>query len=74
MVVSQRVIASRIGAVILKEGENAVDAAVTSGYTLAVIRLRAGNIQWWRIHAHLPSANGTRAEAEQGEISHPHHT
>ncbi len=44
MVVSQRAIASRIGADILKVGGNAVDAAVATGYALAVVLPRAGNI------------------------------
>jgi len=44
MVVSQRKIASEIGASILEKGGNAVDAAVAVGYALAVLLPRAGNI------------------------------
>ncbi len=44
MVSSQEAIASQIGADILKQGGNAVDAAVAVGYALAVTLPRAGNI------------------------------
>ena len=44
MVVSQRKIASVVGAQILKEGGNAVDAAVATGLALAVVLPRAGNL------------------------------
>jgi len=44
MVVSQREIASVVGAEILAEGGNAVDAAVATGLALAVVLPRAGNI------------------------------
>lgn len=44
MVVSQREIASRIGADILRRGGNAIDAAVGVGFALAVALPRAGNI------------------------------
>ena len=44
MVVSQEVIASRIGADILALGGNAVDAAVATGFALAVTLPRAGNL------------------------------
>ncbi|WP_326524713.1 gamma-glutamyltransferase [Sphingomonas sp.] len=44
MVVSQNVIASRVGADILRKGGNAVDAAVAVGFALAVTLPRAGNI------------------------------
>ena len=44
MVVSQRQIASEVGASILANGGNAVDAAVATGYALAVLLPRAGNI------------------------------
>ena len=44
MVVSQRKIASEVGAQILKEGGNAVDAAVATGLALAVVLPRAGNL------------------------------
>ena len=44
MVVSQRMIASEVGAQILAQGGNAVDAAVATGLALAVVLPRAGNL------------------------------
>lgn len=44
MVVSQEMIASQVGADILAKGGNAVDAAVATGFALAVTLPRAGNI------------------------------
>ncbi len=44
MVVSQRAVASQVGADILKGGGNAVDAAVAVGFALAVTLPRAGNL------------------------------
>ena len=44
MVVSQEALASEVGAKILAEGGNAVDAAVATGFALAVTLPRAGNI------------------------------
>lgn len=44
MVVSQNAIASGVGAAILRDGGNAVDAAVAVGFALAVTLPRAGNI------------------------------
>jgi gamma-glutamyltranspeptidase/glutathione hydrolase len=44
MVVSQEAVASRIGVDILRAGGNAVDAAVATGFALAVTLPRAGNI------------------------------
>lgn len=44
MVVSQEAMASRVGADILAKGGNAVDAAVATGFALAVTLPQAGNI------------------------------
>lgn len=44
MVVSQERLASEVGAAILARGGNAVDAAVATGFALAVTLPRAGNI------------------------------
>src|ERR1700731_2014975 len=44
MVVTQEKIAARIGADVLRRGGNAVDAAVATGFAMAVTYPRAGNI------------------------------
>ena len=44
MVVSTQYLASQIGADILKQGGNAIDAAIAVGYALAVVHPAAGNI------------------------------
>src|SRR5512140_1900829 len=44
MVVSQHELASKAGAQVMKDGGNAVDAAVATGFALAVVHPNAGNI------------------------------
>jgi gamma-glutamyltranspeptidase / glutathione hydrolase len=44
MVVAQEAIAAKIGAAVLQQGGNAVDAAVAVGFALAVTYPRAGNL------------------------------
>ncbi|HAC64341.1 MAG TPA: gamma-glutamyltransferase, partial [Cyanothece sp. UBA12306] len=44
MVASQEDLATKAGLEVLKEGGNAIDAAVTIGFTLAVTLPRAGNL------------------------------
>ena len=44
MVVSQRLLASQIGANILQNGGNAIDAAVATAFALSVVLPRAGNL------------------------------
>ena len=44
MVVSAQELASQVGVEILKKGGNAVDAAIATGFTLAVVLPQAGNI------------------------------
>jgi gamma-glutamyltranspeptidase / glutathione hydrolase len=44
MVASQEAVATRVGVEILKEGGNAVDAAIATGFALAVTLPRAGNL------------------------------
>jgi gamma-glutamyltranspeptidase/glutathione hydrolase len=44
MVVSQNIIASEVGAEVLRAGGNAVDAAIATGLALAVVHPTAGNV------------------------------
>src|SRR5437588_241819 len=44
MVVAQEKISARVGADVLRQGGNAIDAAVATGFAMAVTYPRAGNI------------------------------
>jgi gamma-glutamyltranspeptidase/glutathione hydrolase len=62
MVASQERLATEAGLEVLKEGGNAVDAAVTIGFTLAVTLPRAGNIGGGGFMlVHLAKSNQTLA-------------
>ena len=52
MVVSEEKLATLAGLEVLKEGGNAIDAAVTVGFVLAVTFPQAGNLGGRRFHAH----------------------
>ncbi|KAA5803565.1 gamma-glutamyltransferase [Alkalicaulis satelles] len=68
MVVSQNALASQIGAQVLSEGGNAVDAAVATGLALAVTLPRAGNLGGGGFMlVHLAEAGQTIAIEYYGE-------
>lgn len=60
MVVSQNALAARVGAEILRKGGNAVDAAVATGFALAVTLPRAGNVGGGGYMLVHMAANGAR--------------
>ena len=63
MVVSQSELASNIGADILRQGGNAIDAAVAVGYALTVVLPRAGNLTGGGFMlVHLNAQNKTDAK------------
>ena len=73
MVVAQEKIAARVGADILKQGGNAVDAAVATGFAMAVTYPRAGNIGgggFMVIHLHAPKPDGTQGNAREFAIDY----
>ena len=61
MVASQETLASRTGVEILKQGGNAVDAAVAVAFSLAVTLPRAGNIGGGFMLVHIAKENKTIA-------------
>ncbi len=68
MVVSQNELASEIGAQVLRDGGNAVDAAVATGLALAVTLPRAGNLGGGGFMlVHLAEADQTIAIEYYGE-------
>lgn len=74
LVVSQNSVASRIGAEVMRDGGNAVDAAVATAFALAVIHPTAGNIGGggfllWRPNQGDPVAYDFRETAPAG--AHP---
>jgi gamma-glutamyltranspeptidase/glutathione hydrolase len=54
MVVSQKRIASEVGADILRQGGNTVDAAVAAGFALSVVLPRAGNLADYKVSEVAP--------------------
>lgn len=55
MVVSQNALASEVGTQVLREGGNAIDAAVATGFALAVTHPTAGNIGGGGFLVHRPA-------------------
>ena len=75
LVVSQNALASRIGADAMRDGGNAVDAAVATAFALAVVHPTAGNIGGggfllWRPGAGEPVAYDFRETAPAGAHAH----
>ena len=72
MVVSQEIVASQIGADILSQGGNAIDAAVATGFALAVTLPRAGNLAGGGfMMIHLAEENKTIASVSYTHLTLP---
>ena len=69
MVVSADILASEIGAHVLADGGNAVDAAVAVGFALAVVRPRAGNIGGGGFMLVYSSADGVTTAIDYREAA-----
>src|SRR5499427_11010201 len=68
LVVAQEKVAARIGADILKQGGNAVDAAVATAFAMAVTYPRAGNIGGGGFMlVHPPAGKGSPTVCEYRE-------
>jgi gamma-glutamyltranspeptidase/glutathione hydrolase len=62
MVVTSHTLATEVALEVLKEGGNAIDAAVTAGFALAVTQPRSGNIGGGGFMLYAPG-NGDKVEA-----------
>src|ERR1700736_3498082 len=69
MVVAQEKIAARLGADVLRRGGNAVDAAVATGFAMAVTYPRAGNIGGGGFMVIHSSERGENATIDYGETA-----
>src|SRR3970282_1655292 len=74
MVVSAHPLASAAGIEVIKQGGNAIDAAITVGFALAIVLPDAGNIGGGGFIVHRSAAGQVRAidyrETAPGRASH----
>ena len=71
MVASQNALASQVGADVLADGGNAVDAAIATGFALAVTLPRAGNIGGGGFMLIHDAETGTDAAIDYREMAPP---
>lgn len=69
MVVTSNVLATEVGARVLADGGNAVDAAVAVGFALAVVRPRAGNIGGGGFMLVYSAADGVTQAIDYREVA-----